>query len=201
MQLASPSYHGAPSILIFALNGFARRFLRAGPDVRGAAEPVLSVPSASLDHRGVEADAGHDREVLAVEASDVELAPLAVQPDRDGLLDVLRDAEVRREQVGGAGRQDRERCVRAGERVDAALHHPVAAPDEEQLGALGERRFDLLRRVRALRHLDPERVVDALPRQLAPQLGQAAAERLAGVGDHRDLRHRSAPRCRVPARG
>ena len=40
------------------------------------------------------------------------------EADRDRLLDVLRDAEVRREQVRGAGRQDRERSVRACERVD-----------------------------------------------------------------------------------
>ena len=102
-------------------------------------------------------------------------------------------------QVGGAGRQDRERGVGACERVDAPLHRPVAAPDEEQLGALGESALHLLRDVAALRHLDPERVVDALARQLPPQLGQAAAEGLAGVRDDGDLRHRSTPAPRDPA--
>ena len=150
--------------------------LRAGPDVGDPAEPVLERPVRLLDHRRVESDPGHDREVLAVEASDVESAPLAAKPDRDRLLDVLRDAEIRGEQVGGAGRQDRKRRVGTCERVDAALHRPVAAPDEEELGALVTCALHLFRGVAALRHLDPERILDTLARQFPPQLGQAAAE-------------------------
>ena len=70
--------------------------------------------------------------------------------------------------------------ARAGEHVDAALHHPVAAPGEDELGALVERALDLRRRLLALRHLAPERVVDPLGFEHATQLGQPAAERLAG---------------------
>ena len=58
---------------------------------------------------------------------------VTAEADRHGLLDVLRDAEVGSEQVRSAGRENRERRVRAGHRVDAALDGAVAAPDEEQL--------------------------------------------------------------------
>ena len=127
--------------------------------------------------------------MLAVEAADVESAPLATKPDRDRLFDVLRDVEIRGEQVRGAGRQDRERRVGAGERVDAALHGPVAAPGEEELGALVKCTLHLFRGVAALRYLDPERIVDSLAREFPPEFGQAAAEGLPGMGDDRDLRH------------
>src|SRR5262249_50301192 len=76
--------------------------VRARPDIRGAAEPVLEPAVGFADHRSVEAGAGHDPEALTVEAADVELAALAPQPDRDGASDVLRDVEVRGEQVRGA---------------------------------------------------------------------------------------------------
>ena len=82
MQLAAPAYHGAPSTSIFALNGFARRFLRPGPHVSDAPEAVLERPVGLLDHRCVEAGAGHDGELLAVEAADVELPPLSPEADR-----------------------------------------------------------------------------------------------------------------------
>ena len=67
-----------------------------------------------------------------------------------------------REEIRRAGRDDREARVRAGEHVDAPLHHPVAAPGEDELGALVESALDLRRRLAALRHLAPERVGDAL---------------------------------------
>ena len=140
------------------------KVLRAGPDIGGPSEAILERAVGLLDHRSVEAGAGHDGEVLALELADVELAPFPVQPDRNRALDVLRDAEVRREKVGGAGRQDRERVSVPASRRHS-LHRAVAAPDEEQLGAFAEHAFYLLRREAALRHFDPERVVDALPRR------------------------------------
>ena len=80
----------------------------------------------------------HHREPLAVHAPHVEPAASAVQPDLDRLsmscgisrLDAKRFAVP-------AGRSRRER--RAVERVDAALHHAVAAPDEEEVGPLLDR--------------------------------------------------------------
>ena len=107
--------------------------LGAGPDVGDATEAVLQAPFRLLDHRGVEAGAGHDGEPLPIEAAEVEHMAVTAEADRHGLLDVLRDAEVGREQVRSAGRENRERRVRAGHRVDAALDGAVAAPDEEQL--------------------------------------------------------------------
>ena len=163
MQLALPLNHSAPSTSIFARNGFEAQVLRAGPDVGGATEALLQPAVAGVaDHRGVEAGAGHDGEALAVELADVELAAVAAEPDRHRLLDVLRDAEIRGEEVRGAGGDDREAHARPREDVDAALHHAVAAPGEDELGALVERALHLRRRLLALRNLDPERVFDSL---------------------------------------
>ena len=108
----SPAYHGTPSTAIFALNGFARRFFEPVHDVGGTPEAVFERAVRVPDHRGVETGAGHDGEPLAVEAADIELPPITAETDRDRLLDVLRDPEVRREQVRGAGREDGKRDVR-----------------------------------------------------------------------------------------
>ena len=145
--------------------------LGACPDVGDPPETVLERPIRLLDHGRVEAGAGHDGEPLAVEAADVELPPLPVQADCDGPLDVLRDPEIGREQVRSAGGEDHQRRVRACHRVDAPLERSVTAPHEEQLGPLGECALYLLRREAALRHLDPQRIIHALPLQLASQLG------------------------------
>ena len=115
-----------------------------------------------MDDQRVEPDPGHDRELLAVHVADVELAALALERRLDRAVDLLRDAEVRGEQVRGAGRHDRQRRVGSGEDVDAALDHAVAAPDEDQLRALVERRPDLLGSLAALVHLDPERIGHAV---------------------------------------
>ena len=96
MQLALPLYQPTPSTLIFGAERLRAEVLGPAPDVRDASEPVLQPAVRVPDHRRVEACAGHDGEALAVEAADVELAALAAQADRDGLLDVLRDAEVGR---------------------------------------------------------------------------------------------------------
>ena len=123
--------------------------LRARPDVGDAAEAVLQPAVAGVpDHRGVEARARHDGEALAVEAADVEPAVGPCRPDRRRPADVLRDAEVGREQVRGAGGHDREARIGAREHVDAALHHPVAAPHEDELRAFVPAPADLLGRIR-----------------------------------------------------
>ena len=137
--------------------------------------------------------------MLAVDRPDVERAPGAPERDRDRLLDVLRDLEVRREQVGGAGGSDRERHAGAGEHVDAALHRAVAAPGDDELGSLVERTLDLLRRLAALRHLVPERIRDAGLLELPPERQEPVAERLAGMGDDGDL-HARASRALTTAR-
>ena len=122
--------------------------LRPRPHVGNATEALLETAVCRIsNHRGVEARAGHDREALAVEASDVEAAALAAQPDRDGLLDVLRDPEVGCEQIRRARRNDREAHRRAGEHVDAPLDHPVPAPGEDELRPFVQRPSNLSRRL------------------------------------------------------
>ena len=79
----------------------------------------------------------------------------------------------------------------AGEDVEAALHGAVAAPGEDELGPLVEGPLHLLRRLAALRHLVPERIVDAGLLEDAPELDEPAPDRLAGVGDDGDARHRA----------
>ena len=84
------------------------------------------------------------------------------------------------EQIRRAGRDDRKAHRRAGEHIDAPLHHPVPAPSEDELCPFVQRPSNLSRRLAALRHLTPERVVDSLGFEHATKLGQPAAERLAG---------------------
>ena len=64
----------------------------AGPDVGEAPGLVLQAPVGVADHQGVEAGAGHHREVLAVDHAEVERPAVAVEADLDGLLDRGRDA-------------------------------------------------------------------------------------------------------------
>ena len=147
--------------------------LRSAPDVGDASDPVLE--SARVpDHRGVETGSGHHREPLAVEAADVEATAFATEPERDCLLDVLRDPEIRGEEVRGAGGDDREAHVRPGEHVDASLNHPVAAPRKHELGTLVQGPLNLSRRLPALRHLGPERLGDSLGFEQTTKLEQPA---------------------------
>ena len=202
-HVALPSYQSAPSTSISASNAGARRLRE--PLHRYAARPIRCLEVVGVaDHRRVEAGAGHDGEALVVEPADVEPPAVAVQADGDGALDVLRDAEVRREQVRGPGGDDGERRVGPGEHVDAAPHGPVAAPGEDEVGALVERAPHLLGRLLGLRHLVPERVLDTGRGERAAQLGQPAADGLARVGDDGDghatdcARWARAARARLP---
>ena len=108
------------------------------------------------------------REALAVEPADVELAPLAAKPDRDSLLDVLRDAEVRREEVRGPGGHDREGGVRPGERIDRNAATVPSPPQTKSSSAPSSRaRFTCSGANRLFAHFDPQRIVDALALELA----------------------------------
>ena len=166
------------------------QILGCRPDVREAPVAVLRAAVGVADHAGVETRAGHDREVLAVHLPQVELPLLAREPDLDGFRDVVGNAQVRREEVRRSRRQDRERGVGAGHHVDAALHHAVAAPGEDRLGALGERLLDALGRVLALRNLGPDRIAHAGFLQHLAELLEPASHRLARVGDDGDLASR-----------
>ena len=99
------------------------------------------------------------------------------------------------------GRDDRERRPGAGEHVDAALDHPVAAPREDQVGARLERALDLCGRLLALRDLGPERIGDAARLEHAAELEQPAAERLPRVRDDGDLAHGSSRAGAAATRG
>ena len=202
MQLASPSNQRAPSTSIFAPERLRAQVLRARPDVGEPAEAVLQAAVGVADHARVEAGAGHHGEALAVDPPDVDAARAArTEPISTACLDVLRDAEVGGEQVGGAGRDDRERRLVPGEDVDAALHHAVAAPHEDQLGARASSAFSTC--FGALRLFGTSRQNDvghAAPLEHAPQLGQAAAEGLAAwaITATRSSRRASAsPACRA----
>ena len=89
-------------------------------------------------------------------------------------------------QIGRARGDDRDRRRRAGRRVDTTLHHPVAAPHEQELDAAVERGSHALRRPLRLRHLEPVRVVDPGRGELRSQLAEAAVECLARVRDDRN---------------
>ena len=168
-----------------------------GVEVRRAADPALHSPVGFLDHPGVESRAGHHREMLAVHRSGVERAALPVQPDPHGLGDIGGNLQVLRQEVRRPGRHDGQDGLRPGHGVDAALDRPVAAPDEQHLGALRQRAAGVFRCLAALRHLVPERIGHALPRQHPPELPQAALGALARVCHDSDRPHDPAS---VPAR-
>src|SRR6185503_11956696 len=172
-----------------SLEGVAAQMLRSCPDVRDAAEAVLEPAVGILDHLRVESRSRHDRESLAVDLSDVELALRPVQPDVHGLGDVLRKVEAGGEQVRRSRRDDRERDALAGEDIDAPLHHSVAAPDEDQFGSVLERRTDPLRRQATLRHLRPDGIHHTSAGERLAELLEPSTDRLAGVGDHGHLGH------------
>jgi hypothetical protein len=157
--------------------------------IRRPADAVLHPPVGLLDHAGVEPRAGHHREMLAVHRPGVQRAAIPVQPDPHRRGEVGGNMQVRREEIRGAGRKDRQHRLRPGHGVDAALDRPVAAPDEDHLGAVRQRPASILRRLAALRHLIPQRIGDSLPRQHLPQLPQTATEVLACVRHHRDRLH------------
>src|SRR6266536_2943602 len=169
-------------------------FVLPGPrvDVRRAADAVLHAPAGFLDHPSIEPCAGHDGEVLAVHRTGVQQPALPAQPYPHRLGQVGGDPQVPREQIRRAGRQDRQHSLRPGHGVDAALDRPVAAPDEYHLSAVRQRAAGALGCLAALRHLQPERIGNALPRQHLTKLPQAAAEILASVCHNSDPPHAGA---------
>ena len=183
----------APAIhLNSCTDGLVPGGLDARDDVPEPPEPVFQAAVRLADHQRVDPRSRHDREPLAVHNPHVEGLTLPCEPDADGLLEVVRDAEVRREQVRGARGEDREGHRRVPDRIDATLDHAVAAPDEEQVDAVFEELRHFLRRELALRDLAPERSVDAVLFQRVPQRAQAAAELLPGMRDHADGGHQAA---------
>src|SRR5207248_10991043 len=125
----------------------------------------------------------------AVDAANIERGPVAVQGDIDGVTQSFGDAQVGGEEIGGSGGQDAEDHARAGHGVDDALHHPVAAPHEYEVGTALKGLGCRLGRLLALGHLEPQRVGDTFDAQEPAQLGETATERLPGVGQHRHAGH------------
>jgi len=140
-------------------------------EVRCPADTVLHPPVGLLDHAGVETCTGHDREMLTVHRSGIQRTAVPAQPDPDRLGEAVRNTQVRGQQVRRAGREDREHGLRPGQRVDAALDHPVAPPDEDHVSAVRQRAAGVFGCLAALGHLIPERVGESLPRQHRPELG------------------------------
>jgi hypothetical protein len=82
---------------------------------------------------------GHHSEALVPDDTDVDPATPALDGDLDPGGGVAAESEVRGEQVAGAGGQDGHRHPGAGECGDAGHHGPVAAADEDDLGAVVDR--------------------------------------------------------------
>ena len=100
------------------------------------------------------------------------------RPMSTAAVEILRDPEVRREQIRGSGRNDCDRGSEPAEHVDASLHHAVATPDEHEIGTVGQCPTDPLGRLLRLVDLEPHRVRHARHVQDRTELGQAASERL-----------------------
>ncbi len=71
--------------------------------------------------------------------------------------------------------------------VQGALHHAVAAPHDQQVDVLPQGLADLLGRLPALRHLEPEQLVDALVGEPACAARRARRRGSYAVGHHGDL--------------
>src|SRR6202035_4405540 len=75
--------------------------------------------------------------------------------------------------------------------IDAALHRPVTAPQEEEIGTLVDGFPGLGRRLSTLGHLIPDRLPEPPVREDSPQLTEASAQGLHLVGDDSHGRHRA----------
>src|SRR6185295_17168837 len=71
-----------------------------------------------------------------------------------------------------------------------SLHGAVAPPDHDQVRTFLEGELRALRGLAALGDLVPDWVGDPFECERAPQLGEPAADRLAGVCDHGNRAHR-----------
>ena len=176
--------------LDFGAERLCPQALRPGPHVGDASDPVLEAAvGAAEDHRCVEADAGHHREAPArgsVPHRALRRSPWS--PTATAPSTCSWNAEIRREEICGTGRNDCESRLRACEDVHATLHHSIAAPREHELGAvvsaLGEPAW--AGALVAFLHFAPERfIADALGREYAAKLKQAAAKRLARSAQRR----------------
>ena len=143
-----------------------------------------------IDHLGIESGPGHDSEVFAVQLAKVEPPARTVERYPHRLREVGRDSEVAGELVRGAGRDDRDDGVRAGERVHAPLNHAIATPHEYQIGTVRERGPSPLAGLAALGHLVPDGVVEPFVRDQLPEFVETATDGLLPVGDDGD------PSCR-----
>ena len=158
--------HSFEPALVVDLDDRSELFLtevtRAGPHVGHPSEAILQRAVGVADHERIPPRARHHREPLPVEAAHVELADVPVERDAHRALDVAGNPQVRGQEVRGAGGDDPDPHLATGERVDATLHHPVATPHDDEIGAARKRLASALRRLLALRHLVPGRIVDAL---------------------------------------
>lgn len=129
--------HGVAVDLDVRLRPAAAQAPGSGVHVRGLSDAVLEAAVGLLDHAGVEASTRHHSEALAIHRSRVDRSALAVQADSHRRAYVVWDAQVFRQQVRRARGNDRQGGARAGDGVDASLNGSVAAPDKDQLSAVG----------------------------------------------------------------
>src|SRR4029079_13903782 len=120
----------------------------------------------------------HDGEVLAVDRAEVELAAISAQCDRDRGWEIDGDSEVRGQQVRGPRGDDGECRAAPGGFVRATLHHAVATPHDQQLGAVVQGTANTLRCLLPLRHFVPTRLHAVLVQEPS-QLVEPTTELLA----------------------
>jgi hypothetical protein len=103
-----------------------------------------------------------------------------------GLLQIGRDTEVAGKLVRGAGRNDRDGGVRAGERVHTPLNHAIAAPHEDQIDTVLDRAPGPLARLAAFGNLVPDGIVEPLVCDQLPEFLETTTDGLLLVGDDGD---------------
>ena len=188
------AYQLTPSTLTSAANGFERRF--SDPVQTYAARPNRSFKPPSPASRIIAASKPAPamtakRSPLKRPTSSLRRSPLRPISTALSMSFGIPKLVAKRFAVP-AGRIPRA-DLGARQHIDAALHHPIAAPGEDKLGALLDCSAHLLGRFPALWHLAPKRLVDSFGRERPSERRQSTVKRLARMSDHGDLHRRSPP--------
>ena len=92
----------------------------------------------STDPR-VEAEARHQEKALAVDATQMNLAPRTVGNDRGDPVGAHVDPDLVRQNIGGAERDDRQSLTASGQRVGDLVDRSIAAGGDDRVIAFADR--------------------------------------------------------------
>ena len=89
-------------------------------------------------HGRVEPHPSRDHEAAAADGAEVDAAAPALKGDLEGIVKVVGDVEVGRDQVARPQRKHRQRHLGAGQGGGTRHHRPVATGRDDQVRALAD---------------------------------------------------------------